>query len=117
MTMVWLYRGQWSPHDRFQELTPELAARAESEDWGQICEGRDGVDMKPIDGSPHAAADAYYSARNSRSMTHAVPDREEQPPAPVDHPHVEAGGLYDTREMRADLPMKRKPGRPRKTES
>lgn len=118
MPMVWLYRGQWNEYERLQDFSPEDVNRAVAEDWGQLC-GYNGNEMKPIDKSPHPAADAFYAARKSRSVRPPDDGRDEPPPAAASIPPAMAGGpLYDTREMRAEEPTpKRGPGRPRKTET
>jgi hypothetical protein len=123
MPMVWIYRGQkWPIHSRLQEFSVEDADRAEAEDWGQRIEGVDGRDCKPWTAQPHAAADAFYTRMTDPVASGSV----ELPPAGAS-PSV--GGSYGTREMRAappgsvaimppeETPIKRGPGRPKKTDS
>lgn len=116
MPMIWIYRGQWPVHERLQNVSLEDAMRAESEGWGHRIEGMDGRDVVEFNNLPHPAADAYYARKTgirTRTPVEPPPDGED----PADTSKSSGGATYPTREMRAEEPMRRKPGRPRKDES
>ena len=112
---IWIYRGPWA--DSFRNVSPEEAAQAEKEDWGQSIDGKDGTQMKAVQRGPHKAADAYFASQTGAAQ---APAKDRQPeakpePEPDPQPTREAEPepeaqperqTYTTREVRAREPQK-----------
>jgi hypothetical protein len=85
LTILWVTRGPRA--GEFIQVPYEDAVIAESEGWGQITEGRDGVDMRKAEPGPHKAAQAYldrkekgYPTREFRAGESAEPKRDAEEP-------------------------------------